>query len=94
MLYKRLCIIMICVVVSTLLAFGFILQYVENNDVVSTKEQDIDLYNQVQYTIFLQDILDNNKIPYDYYYDFLVNYLYPNGELSQQLHIDYIDMGY
>jgi len=55
---------------------------------------DNELYNQVQYTIFLQDIMDNHNVEYDYYYDFLVNYLYPNGELNQQLHTDYIELGY
>jgi hypothetical protein len=38
------------------------------------------LFTQVEYTIYLQDVLDERGIHYMWYSDFEHNYLYPNGE--------------
>lgn len=46
-------------------------------------DRDIVIMNQLEYYIFLQAILKNNDIEYEYYYYFLENYLYPNGEMNQ-----------
>jgi len=52
------------------------------------------LYNQVQYSIFLNDVLEVNGVESEIYQDFLEDYLYPNGELNQELHNKFIEMGY
>jgi len=45
------------------------------------KDRDNVIMNQLEYYIFLQAILENNNIDYEYYNVFLESYLYPNGEV-------------
>ena len=76
----------VLLVIVLFLAVGFMNPIVgqllkENADLKYRVAYDEELlFRQIEYTIHLQYILDNNEIEYEWYRDFLKDYLYPNGE--------------
>lgn len=52
------------------------------------------LYNQTQYSIFLNDVLEVNGVETEPFQVYLSSYLYPNNERNSELHKKFIELGY